>query len=187
MKSLKNLIPFIILTLVILRVIFDEQYVLLVSGVYGNTILHKEICIDDFYDREQLLVVFYESNNKEKIGMVSVKKNQVFIFDCYSFFQKFEVNCKEKTYQYKISGMKNMFQNNSYPYESENIIFDDFYRTYPNGWQNQGELRSIYCGKISEHNKLDILKRVTDSEIKFGETEGTNYYFLVDTSEKLTD
>lgn len=187
-KNLKCLIIILILFLGVLRILFDEQYIYFVSGINGNTILHKEICIDEFYDREKLLVVFYESKNKDKIGMVSIRKGSYLIFDCYNNFQRYEVNNSNNTYSYRTSGIKNLFKNSTFPYDkSEDIIFDDSYMIYPNGWENHGELRYIYCGKILETKKSSKLKGIKDSETRFSTIQDGKYYFLIDTSIELTE
>lgn len=80
-----------------------------------------------------------------------------------------------------MSGIKNLFSHHAYEYDESEVVFDDFYRIYPNGWQNTGELRTVRCGKVAEGNEALLNQEVGSEDYKYQLLADGYSYFLIDT------
>lgn len=111
-----------------------------------------------------------------------MRKGSIFLFfNGYGAYEKFEVDFAENTYEYKMSGIKNLFSNHAYEYDEGEVVFDDFYRIYPEGWQNTGELRTVRCGKVTEKNERILNQGVGNEDYKYQILKDGYAYVVIDT------
>ena len=86
--------------------------------------------------------------------MMSFRKGDFLFVDYYKYYQRFEINQKNQELLYLTQSLKDRWDglNNKNVTKIDNtdeIIFSDFYKSYPNGLFNGVVYRDIYCGKVN--------------------------------------
>ncbi len=170
----------------IFRICFSEGYILFVNGVYGNQILHEESFRDiGTNNEERLKIVLYRSHDNNRIGMISLRKGDFLFLNYYKYYQRFEINQKNHELLFLTQSLKDRLdglgkKNVTKIENTDEIIFSDFYKSYPKGLFNGVVYRDIYCGKVNTESSK-WLDNISISDFRYRYAEDGEIYFIVDT------
>ena len=180
-------IIFIIISLCFLgfRICFSERYILFMNGIYGNQILHKESFLDSGTENEERLkIIFYRSHDNNKIGMISLRKGDFLFLKYYKYYQRFEVDQKQHELLFLTQSLKDRWnglanKNITQIENTDEIIFSDYYKTYPKGLFNGMLYRDVYCGKV-DNASSKWLDGINSSDFRYRYVDGNDTYFIID-------
>lgn len=191
-KKWKSVLILFLFVFFVFRFFFSEEYVLLTNGIYRNQIMYEEIFRDEAINNEERVkIILYRSNDKNRIGMMSLRKENILFFSYYRYYQKFEYNQQENGYLYTTQELKDKWRdlwgkNRSVVENGSRILFSDHYRTFPNGIFNGEVYRNIYCGKVENYQKVEWLEDIAEDDFRYQYEDGNSLYFVIDTENHLS-
>lgn len=191
-KNWKPVLIHVLLVFFVCRVCFSEQYILLTNGIYCNQIMYQETFRDEAINNEERVkIILYQSNDKNRIGMMSLRRGNFYFFSYYRYFKKFEYYQPENTCLYTTQVLKDRWrdvwgENKSVVDSDREILFSDHYRTYPDGLLKEEINRNIYAGKIEDYLKVEWLKGIAENDFRYQYKDGNDLYFVIDTENDLS-